>query len=341
MGQSVTPSTRPQVLLVTPAVVATFSQQDLRILNSEFDASLFAYTGLRCVTELGAQIAKVDAVVIWFAGRHAVPAVWHARRAHKPVITIVGGYEAQWIPSLGYGIRPGSFNHRVLAWILRQSARILTVSRITDTGIRAKVSGIAEKCRLVPNAVNTDLFVPGGDALTREGVICVGHMIEGTLDLKGWRLYWELARRMPDVRFTAVGPVDAAARRELIDARPANLRWIDETVHEDLVGLYQTASVYFQGSIHESFSLSLAEAMACGCIPVTTRGGALPEVAGDTGLFIDREDPDGAVAAIRAALSARMEERRLARQHLVTHFPLSQRRNALCSIVSEVLGAQS
>ena len=329
---------RPAVLVVTPSVVATFSRQDLHLLSEEFDATLYADAGLRRVAELGKQIASTDAVLIWFAGRHSVPAVWQARRLGKPVITIIGGYEAQWIPELQYGIRPASFRHRALAWVLKHSDRILTVSTITDTGIKEKVPGISEKCRLVYNAVDTDLFTPG-ESQARTGVICVGQITEQTMDVKGWRFYWELARRMPDVAFNAIGPADSTARAELIEHRPANLTWIDETAPRDLVGYYQKSAVYVQASVHESFSLSLAEAMACGCIPVTTRRGALPEVAGETGYFIDRDDPSIATEQIRSALTSGRDRRAQVRQWVVEHFPLARRRDALSAVIREVLAA--
>lgn len=41
---------------------------------------------------------------------------------------------------------------------------------------------------------------------------------------------------------------------------------------DELVGLYQKANIYCPHSYRESFGLSLAEAMACGCVPVVTEG---------------------------------------------------------------------
>jgi len=54
---------------------------------------------------------------------------------------------------------------------------------------------------------------------------------------------------------------------------------------EELVGLYNCASVYCQPSLYEGFGLPVLEAMACGCPVVCAKTPALEEIAGDAALF--------------------------------------------------------
>lgn len=54
---------------------------------------------------------------------------------------------------------------------------------------------------------------------------------------------------------------------------------------EELVGLYNSASVYCQPSLYEGFGLPVLEAMACGCPVVCAKTPALEEIAGDAALF--------------------------------------------------------
>ena len=49
---------------------------------------------------------------------------------------------------------------------------------------------------------------------------------------------------------------------------------------EDVVSLYNLATLSVFPSLYEGFGLPVLEAMQCGCPVVTTRGGSLPEVAG-------------------------------------------------------------
>lgn len=58
---------------------------------------------------------------------------------------------------------------------------------------------------------------------------------------------------------------------------------------EALVQLYNTHEFYLQLSSSEGFPNALGEAMACGCIPIGSAVGAIPEILGDTGLLLKRK----------------------------------------------------
>lgn len=282
------------------------------------------------------RIAAADAVVIWFAGHHGVPAVWLARRHKKPVIQIVGGYEAAWVPEIGYGINPRSLRARVLRWVLRRCAVIVAVSKETETGVRCVAPDVAGKLCLVYNGVDTDRFSIDA-AIPRGGVLSVGMIAATTIVKKGWKLFWETAAAMPDTPFTAVGPALDQTARDFVAQCPPNLKWLGELHGATLLRQFQAASVYFQGSRHESFSLSLAEGMACGCVPVVTRYGALPEVAGDLGFYCEALTSESAARAVNAALSAPPEHRVAARQRIIDNFDVEIRRQKLVTIIEETL----
>jgi len=61
---------------------------------------------------------------------------------------------------------------------------------------------------------------------------------------------------------------------------------------EDLVCLYNMATVFAMPSLYEGFGLPLLEAMSCGCPVVTTRGGSIPEVAGDAAIYVETNSGD-------------------------------------------------
>jgi glycosyltransferase involved in cell wall biosynthesis len=81
--------------------------------------------------------------------------------------------------------------------------------------------------------------------------------------------------------------------------------------------------------------MSVAEAMLAGCIPIVSRNGALPEVVGDTGVYLRSNSPLDITLAIRQALKFDDIARQRAREQIITHFPLERRAQALRALVGQ------
>src|SRR5438093_13281517 len=105
---------------------------------------------------------------------------------------------------------------------------------------------------------------------------------------------------------------------------------------ERLLDLLRKTSVYVQASTHEGFGCSLAEAMLCGCAPVVSDRGAIPEVVGDAGIYVEPHNPRSIGEGIRFAASQPVLGVR-ARERIVDLFPLEARRKALLATVAEML----
>jgi len=67
---------------------------------------------------------------------------------------------------------------------------------------------------------------------------------------------------------------------------------------DDLVGIYNLATIYVQPSIAEGFGLPVLEAMACGCPVITSQKTSLGEIAGQKALSIDPYNKNDLVKAI-------------------------------------------
>lgn len=71
---------------------------------------------------------------------------------------------------------------------------------------------------------------------------------------------------------------------------------------EELVALYQAASLYVFPSLYEGFGLPVLEAMRCGTPVIASKSSCIPEICGeDNALFFDPYDPDDMANSIRKA----------------------------------------
>lgn len=61
---------------------------------------------------------------------------------------------------------------------------------------------------------------------------------------------------------------------------------------EELVLLYNTATVFVMPSLYEGFGLPILEAMSCGCPVVTSKEGSIPEIAGNAVVNVDAYEID-------------------------------------------------
>lgn len=71
------------------------------------------------------------------------------------------------------------------------------------------------------------------------------------------------------------------------DKRIITLGFIDKN---DLVSLYNLATVFVMPSIYEGFGLPILEAMSCGCPVVTSKEGSLAEIGGEAVFYVDPYD---------------------------------------------------
>lgn len=81
-----------------------------------------------------------------------------------------------------------------------------------------------------------------------------------------------------------------------------SVRFLGRVPLEDLVGLYNAASVFVYPSLYEGFGLPVLEAMACGCPVITSNASSLPEVVGEAGIMVDPYNVQWLADAIQQVL---------------------------------------
>jgi glycosyltransferase involved in cell wall biosynthesis len=212
----------------------------------------------------------------------------------------------------------------------------------------------ASKLRLIPEAVDHDLFRPGDPAVAREH-LSERHGVEGPFVLfvsSLWPykncdgLLRAFAVAKPDLaghRLVIVGPgrdtTYVRSLHELADRLGIadDVVWVGGVPLEETVDFYRAADVFVYPSHNETFGLTILEAMACGCPVVTSDRSAMPETAGGAAYLADPEDPAAIAAAIMRALNDGEELRTLGLVR-ASQFSWAQTAKATLDVYREVHG---
>jgi glycosyltransferase involved in cell wall biosynthesis len=181
---------------------------------------------------------------------------------------------------------------------LRRARLLLPVSEDLRDAMRD--AGITGRYRVVPNAVDVSLFRPGGDG--RQRLLTVGLLGPQ----KGVDVLLRAFSRLPgDLALDVVG--DGPGRREY-EALAAELGVDDRVVFHGLqpkariAELMQDAALFVLASRYDNNPCVLVEAQAGGLPIVSTTVGGIPEIVGDAGLLVERDDPAALADAIEQAL---------------------------------------
>ncbi|MGQ9507621.1 MAG: glycosyltransferase family 4 protein, partial [Candidatus Bathycorpusculaceae bacterium] len=274
------------------------------------------------ILKLFLHVACVDLVYTWFAGTNAFFSIIFSKLLRKKSLVVIGGYEVAYIPEINYGSLLRPFERVKVKFVLRHASMTLPVSRSTLKEMLRVCR--PKKFKIVYNGVDVEKFKPLG---SKENLaITVANVTESTIKKKGLDVFVKAATYFPEVPFVLIGKFDGSIKH-LKEIAGSNVVFAGYLSDEPLLNYYRRAKVYCQLSAHESFGVALAEAMACGCVPVVTRKYALPEVVGDTGFYVPYNDPKATAEAIKKALKSNKGIK--ARERIKNCFPLKGREEKL------------
>ncbi len=275
--------------------------------------------------------AKSDVVFSWFALGYATAAAALSRLGIARTVLVTGGWDVAVVPEISYGLMLTPRRRWKIVAALSLSNRVLAISQSIAVDIRRWAP--RSRVTICPLGFDTETFRPEGPK--EQKVVTVGNVTRENLHRKGLDTFLKAASLMPDVTFVLIGGGEADLLEEIRSTARSNLQVLGFIPKAQLVRELQSAKVYAQLSAHEGFGCALAEAMLCGCLPVVTNRGAIPEVVGNTGAYVPLGDANATVEALRHALSTGDGEK--ARNRIRTKFPLEARKRALIEIVDELL----
>jgi glycosyltransferase involved in cell wall biosynthesis len=294
---------------------SSFVRQDFEILSRHFQVEKVNYRKPLDVLRIAGSIWRSDVSFTWFASGHSFLAVLLSKMMGKKSIVIAGGYDVAFAPEICYGQYTLGWHKRKYAdFALKNTDLVLAVSEFTKA--EAIACAKPKKIEVIYNAIDISKFRPASEneERTREDlVLTVASGLKNVIKLKGLDVFVQAAAHLPEVKFLVLG-LSNDDRETLKGIQSSNnVEFRGYVNQEELISYYQKAKIYCQLSYRESFGVALAEAMACGCVPVVTDRGALPEVVGDVGFIATYGDIESTVFSIKNALSTNNGSRARAR----------------------------
>jgi len=314
----------------------SFVKNDFEILQEKYDVISIHVTKniFKSLVNFFRYTWKVDLVFAYFAGVHAFLGLLFARLFGKKMIVVSGGYDAAYVPEINYGAFTSWWRGWIAKYVFENADMVIACTNNTKKEILEHAK--PKKIKVIYDGVNVKNFYPSGKK-NEKLVISVGIINQTDLKRKGMETFVKAAKYLPDVEFVLAGKPADNSINYLKSIATENVKFPGFVSDEELLKLYQNAKVYVQVSAHEAPGLSLAEAMLCGCIPVVTRRGAIPEIVEDTGFYVPYNDPEKTAEAIKEALKADEKLGRKGREIILRLLTMEEIKKDLLETVETVM----
>ena len=180
---------------------------------------------------------------------------------------------------------------------------VVTVSKQSQQDIALAFNREVDQIDVVYNGIDTEVFRP----LPEINPVAYRIMATASADqpLKGVkyliRAMAKVKQAVPEAHLVVLGKLneDGEIARLIKELNLDHcIEFVSGINNDELVTMYNRASMVVVPSIYEGFGLPAGEAMACGLPVISTNGGALPEVVGDAGIIVPIRDADAIATAI-------------------------------------------
>lgn len=280
-------------------------------------------------------LPRTSQYLCFFGGYHSVLPVWFGKVFGKKCTIQAGGTDCMNMPEIGYGNFRKKWLRIATIYSFKNCSLILPVADALikqeyryDPKINKKqgllnlIPDLKTPIQVIPNGFNTTFWKDLGKKRKPMSFISVatGTSLRSRAIVKGYDLIETLAENHPDWSFTLVGD------SFYVSPHP-NVTILGKLGPTQLLTLYNSHQVYLQLSTSEGFPNALGEAMACGCVPIGSAVGAIPEIIGDSQLILQAKDHDLLESLISTVDLMELSEK--SSQRIKDNFSFDQRRTKL------------
>lgn len=246
------------------------------------------------------------------------------------------------MPEINYGNFRKKWLRKATVYSFKNCSLILPVAQALvkqdyqfDSKISSKqgllnlIPGLSTPIQVIPNGFDTDFWRDLGENRTPFSFISVatGTSHPPRAQVKGYDLIEQLAGNHPDWTFTLVGDSNYISPNQ-------NVKILGKQSITELLALYNTNQFYLQLSTSEGFPNALGEAMACGCVPIGSAVGAIPEIIGDSRLILDKKEMVLLEEILGSATSLDLDSlAQESRKQITHHFSFTNRQSKLLAVL--------
>lgn len=336
---------------------ATFVKIDERILSNHFDtvsyfidtstALKYLFSLFKLKMFLLFKGSKFDIYFIRFADWHTALIALFKIIYRKKLIVVIGGYDVSSIPQFNYGVhlRPvrsfcAKFAMKNATCLLPNSKQLIKNKNgfLEDLTVKGGILHFVRKPKGKIEVINNGYdieFWTSGDSKPKENIVLtvVSKLDKKTFRMKGIDRFIEVAKAIPAFTFTLIGDNKDFLKGGNIEL-PDNFQICKNVTQEELRDFYKRSKVFCLFSLSEGMPNVLCEAMLCECIPVGNNVVSIPDIIGDSGFVIERDNIQEMIEKTRQACNLEAETGRRARKRIADNYSLKNREEQLVSIIN-------
>lgn len=294
------------MIIYTYPIRTAFTDRDLEMIRPEMKIKALEFTQspvklpfyfILQFFQLLWFLPKTSQYLCFFGGYHSVLPVWFASVFKKKCTIQAGGTDCMNMPEIGYGNFRKKWLRKATVYSFKNCSLILPVAEALvrqnyqfDPSISEKqgllnlTPDLHTPIKVIPNGFDTEFWKNKGQPRKTNSFISVatGTANQSRAIIKGYDLIEQLASLHPDYSFTLVGDSGYFSPY-------SNIRVLGKLTPQELLNLYNSHQFYLQLSSSEGFPNALGEAMACGCIPIGSAVGAIPQIIGNKSLILEHK----------------------------------------------------
>ncbi|QDV41307.1 2-deoxystreptamine glucosyltransferase [Stieleria neptunia] len=215
---------------------------------------------------------------------------------------------------------------------LRKTAKSMWLRRAN--GVIAVSDSVRKRCWLpaevIGNPYRHDVFVESSEIERNGDFVFLGRLVSDKGVDDAIAAFYEI-RKTPQGRASTLAIIGDGPDRERLESTVKELGLTDSvTFHGALQGqelvstLNRFKFIWIPSKWEEPFGNVALEGMACGCIPIASDGGGLPDAVGDAGIVFQRGNLESMIRESLALMQDRSRQqhyRDTAVSHLEKHRP--------------------